>query len=78
MTRTLGWDPSYATAYLAQDSADRPVAGVRLPDPVVCYHLWRGMLPADLSVGPHVLQVRASDRQGATYSSERTIRIEQP
>jgi C terminal of Calcineurin-like phosphoesterase/Calcineurin-like phosphoesterase len=78
MTRTLGWDPSYASDYLVQDSATRPLAGPRLPEPVVCYHLWRGMLPADLALGSHLLQVRASDPYGATYSSERRFEIVQP
>ncbi|HEY5080038.1 MAG TPA: calcineurin-like phosphoesterase family protein [Opitutaceae bacterium] len=78
MTRVLGWDPSYASAYLAQDSAERPAAGVRLPEPVVCYHLWRGSLPADLAVGTHSLQVRASDPGGPVYVSERKFEIAQP
>jgi len=78
MTRVLGWDPSYADAYLAQDSAARPTAGPRLPDPVVCYHLWRGMLPPDLAVGRHVLQVRASEPGGTTYSSQRDLDVIPP
>jgi 3',5'-cyclic AMP phosphodiesterase CpdA len=78
MNRTLGWDPSYAAAFLAQDSAARPLAGARFPDPVVCYHLWRGTLPADLAPGVHALQVRASDPYGATFSSERRLEIVQP
>jgi len=78
LTRTLGWDPSYADAYLAQDSAARPPSGPRLPDPVVCYHLWRGMLPADLPVGIHVLQVRASAPGGAVYTSQTPVAIVPP
>ncbi len=78
MTRVLGWDPTYATAYLAQDSAEHPSAGVRLPDPVVCYHLWRGFLPADRGAGTHTLQVRAVNPQGTTYSSEHKFEIAQP
>jgi hypothetical protein len=78
MARTLGWDPSYADAYLAQDRAARPLAGPRLPPPVVCYHLWRGTLPADLAVGAHVLQVRARAPGGGQYVSERTVDIVRP
>jgi hypothetical protein len=62
--RTLGWDPSYAEAFLAQDSVPRPAAGPRLPDPAICYHLWRGSLPADLPMGRHTLYVRATDPEG--------------
>jgi hypothetical protein len=45
---------------------------------VVCYHLWRGTLPADLALGPHVLQVRARAPGGAEYASERTVDIVRP
>jgi hypothetical protein len=78
MVRTLGWDPSYAEAYLAQDSTAHPLPGPRLPDPVVCYHLWRGMLPADLAPGGHVLRVRALGPGAEAYSSERTLDIVRP
>ena len=76
--RVLGWDPSYAADFLAQDTVARPPAGPRLPDPAVCYHLWRGPLPADLAPGRHVLQVRATDPQGRVFSSERTLDIVSP
>lgn len=78
MRRILGWDPAYAADFLAQDAAARPAAGPRLPDPVVCYHLWRGALPADLSPGSHVLYVRATDPGGRTYSSQRALSIVEP
>jgi hypothetical protein len=73
--RVLGWDPAYATAYLAQDAGSRPAAGKRLPDPAVCYHLWRGALPADLSPGRHVVHVRATDPSGRTFSAEQPLDV---
>ncbi len=73
--RILGWDPSYAADFLAQDFLDRPAPGVRLPDPVVCYHLWRGALPADLPPGGHVLYVRATDPDGQVYADQRPLNI---
>jgi len=76
--RTLGWDPSYAEAFLAQDSVPRPAAGPRLPDPAICYHLWRGSLPADLPMGRHTLYVRATDPEGHVYSSQRPVDIVAP
>ncbi len=78
MRRILGWDPSYAAAFLAQDSLDPAAPGVRLPDPAVCYHLWRGALPADLSPGEHVLRVRAQDPDGPAYTEQRTLEIVHP
>jgi 3',5'-cyclic AMP phosphodiesterase CpdA len=76
--RVLGWDPSYAVRFLAQDSSPRPVATKRLPDPGICYHLWRGFLPADLPVGRHSLYVRATDPDGRVYSGQSTVDIVPP
>lgn len=76
--RILGWDPTYATDFLAQDTRPSPSARTRLPDPVVCYHLWRGALPADLQPGRHVLQVRATDPQGRVFSAERPLQVVAP
>jgi len=64
-----GWDPSFAEAFLAQDAGERPGATPRLPDPVICYHLWRAYFPADLSPGPHWLEVRATDPAGKVYQT---------
>ena len=76
--RLLGWDPSYAADFLAQDSVDRPAPGPRLPDPVVCYHLWRGTLPADLALGPHVLHIRATDPLGRVFTTDQPLQIAAP
>jgi hypothetical protein len=78
MRRVLGWDPSYAAQFLAQDERDRPLGGRRLPDPAVCYHLWRGSLPGDLALGRHLLSVRATDPAGRTYASQRPFDIAVP
>jgi hypothetical protein len=76
--RVLGWDPTYAAEFLAQNSTAHPLATKRLTDPGICYHLWRGILPADLPVGAHVLYVRATDPQGRVYSSQRPLDIVAP
>jgi hypothetical protein len=78
VNRVLGWDPTYAQAYLLQDSAARPDSGKRLPDPAVCYHLWRGALPSDLGVGRHRLQVRATDPDGKSFSAEQDFEVARP
>jgi hypothetical protein len=76
--RVLGWDPSYATAFLAQDSVPRPSGRPRLPDPAICYHLWRGTLPADLAPGAHTLFVRATNPQGRVSSAQQAIDVVAP
>lgn len=76
--RILGWDPSYAADFLAQDATAHPARGPRLPDPAICYHLWRGALPADLPVGGHSLYVRATAPDGRVYSALRLFAIAIP
>lgn len=75
MRLQLGWDPGFAAAFLAQNTVDQPPAGPRLPDPAICYHLWRAYLPADLAPGAHVLAVRAADPAGGSYQSAQTFRV---
>jgi hypothetical protein len=74
----LGWDPTYAALYLAQDSAARPAPSARLPDPAICYHLWRAYLPADLALGPHTLTARATDPAGRVFTTTAPFAVVAP
>jgi 3',5'-cyclic AMP phosphodiesterase CpdA len=78
LRRVIEWDPAYAKLYLAQDTLAAPLPGRRLPDPTVCYHLWRGYLPADLVPGKHRIEVRATDPSGRSFTAEREIGIMEP
>jgi 3',5'-cyclic AMP phosphodiesterase CpdA len=78
MRRVIDWDPAYAKLYLDQDTLTTPLATPRLPDPVVCYHLWRSYLPADLAVGPHVIEVRAIDPAGQGFIAKQEVRVVEP
>ncbi|HNC23123.1 MAG TPA: calcineurin-like phosphoesterase family protein [Opitutaceae bacterium] len=75
MRRVVEWDPTYAEQYLAQDALERPLATPRLPDPTVCYHLWRSYLPADLAPGTYPVDVRATDPAGTVHQARGEIRI---
>jgi 3',5'-cyclic AMP phosphodiesterase CpdA len=78
MARVLGWDPSFAVRFLAQDTSPHPTATTRLPDPGICYHLWRSFLPADLPVGRHVLYVRATDCEGRVFLQQSPLDVAVP
>jgi hypothetical protein len=78
INRVLEWDPSYAKLYLDQDYLTQPLALPRLPDPTICYHLWRGYLPADLSLGAHRLEVRATDPTGRAFAASSEVKIVEP
>lgn len=73
MRRVIEWDPTYAQAFLEQDERAEPVPYTRLPDPTVCYHLWRAYFPADLAPGEHAIEVRATDPQGKVFTATRTF-----
>jgi hypothetical protein len=75
MKRVLEWDPGYAQRYLAQDVASAPLTEKRLPDPTVCYHLWRAYLPPDLTPGEHTIEVRATDPDGQVFSKTQTVLV---
>jgi hypothetical protein len=49
--------------------------GKKLPKPIDCPHLWRGLLPADLAVGVHVIRVRTTDMFGQAFTGQRIIRV---
>ena len=75
MTPILGWDPSYAAAFVAQDQGPAPAPGSRLPDPVLCYHLYKAYLPADLAPGTHRFETTAVDPDGNTYTQSRPFTV---
>ncbi len=76
--RILGWDPSYVSAFPGAGRRRPSRRGAAASDPAICYHMWRGALPADLAVGRHVLEVRATDPDGHVYSQERPLDIVAP
>ncbi len=47
-----------------------------LPKPHRSTHLWKGNLPANLSVGTHMIEVKTVDNEGRTFEEQRIIRIE--
>ncbi|HEY3269043.1 MAG TPA: calcineurin-like phosphoesterase family protein [Armatimonadota bacterium] len=48
-------------------------ADKRYPHPMDSPHLWRGLLPANIPAGAHVLNVRTTDMYGQTYNARRVI-----
>lgn len=39
-------------------------------------HIWRGMMPADLGVGTHVIEIRSVDLSKNVHTGQRIIRVE--
>lgn len=74
MNPTVRPDPTYQRIYEYEQSvSEKP--WLKLPSPGNSSHLWEAMLPADLSPGSHLIEVRASNVFGKTYTGRRIIRV---
>ncbi len=48
----------------------------KLPKPKPSSHLWKAVLPSDLPIGTHQIEIRAQDHWGRTFRASRIIRVE--
>jgi hypothetical protein len=76
LMKILAPDPYVLKRHFERDVAPHLLPGRRLPYPNQSEHLWSGVLPADLSLGLHLLEVRTIDMWGRTFRGYRTIRVE--
>ncbi|MEM0897133.1 MAG: calcineurin-like phosphoesterase family protein [Verrucomicrobiota bacterium] len=67
-------DPYYATVRKREMELD-PENKRQLNAPVSSAHLWKGSLPAGLSIGAYVIQVEATDAYGRPHRAKRVIRV---
>ena len=75
MKRVNAPDPALLLENVADDLADSLRSYDRSPEAKPSSHLWRGALPARLSVGEHQVEVRAQLPAGE-YSASTTYRLE--
>jgi hypothetical protein len=59
MTKVVRQDPAIAALEYASD----------------CSHMWQANMPAGLTPGAHVVEVRTTDMFGQTYTGRRIIRV---
>ncbi len=76
MAYTKSLDPAYLAELYPFDNLDTLMTGRRPSEAVESSHLWRVGLPANLSIGTHTIDVRASDDFGNTYTAKSSYRIE--
>lgn len=74
MNRTLEEDPLYRMTVEREKSVEKKPWS-NPPEPKKSTHLWKRPLPADLSPGVHLVQVRTTDMHGRTFTGQRVIRI---
>ncbi|WP_119081066.1 calcineurin-like phosphoesterase C-terminal domain-containing protein [Chitinophaga alhagiae] len=78
MTYVEEADPAYALELFKWDTAEELLPGRRPSNPENCTHLWRGAVPKGLPAGEHVIEVRATDMFGRTFTQTGKIRYELP
>ena len=68
-------DPLYVAEKAREDKLkDRDWS--ELPGAHVTPHMWRGMMPPNLRIGTHQIEVKAEHADGVTHTSRRIIRVE--
>lgn len=77
MTKINDYDPAYYR-YMQDWDYSNEVKPVRRPSNAqFCRHLWRANIPANLSVGEHRIEVRATDMFGRTYTQDSNYLIQE-
>jgi hypothetical protein len=74
LEQTLEKDPNHQAVF-DREPETPPAPFKRISAPVDSKHLWKGTLSSEISVGVHVLQVRATDVNGKWHRAERIVRI---
>ncbi len=74
LERVDGVSPYFADIKKSEASA-APPNGSPLPGPSITDHLWRGLLPALLPEGTHMVEVETTDMHGKVYTDRESIRV---
>jgi hypothetical protein len=69
-------DPTYAIEVFKRDISEELIPGRRSSDPIKSKHLWRGSIPTKLETGTHVVEIKATDMFGKTFTETRSYRLE--
>ncbi len=67
-------DPYYAAMKKLEAGPIKPL-GISLPEASVTDHLWRGFLPAVMSIGTHHVEIETTDMHGKVYTDRESIRV---
>ncbi len=77
LDKVLEADPFYV------ETRDREIAAApeskrQLSAPIPSPHLWKGQLPADLTVGSHLIEIEGTDAYGRPHKGYRVLRVTSP
>jgi hypothetical protein len=71
-------DPAFVAELYKWDTADTLMAGRRPTEPANSTHLWTALLPENIGLGEHSIEVRAWDDFGRSFIQKSSYRIEEP
>jgi hypothetical protein len=69
------YDPAYLNLLHEWDFTEKLLDGRRPSNPEFCTHLWRADVPGRLDDGEHIIEVRAHDQFGNTFTQTKKYRI---
>lgn len=69
------YDPTFLHKLHEWDFTEELFPGRRPSNPVECTHLWRGSIPTDLEAGAHIIEVKATDMFGRTFTQKSSYNI---
>ncbi|GAA4446483.1 calcineurin-like phosphoesterase family protein [Ravibacter arvi] len=73
MVHTIEPDPYYLHLQHRYDHAESLLSGRRPGTATDCMHLWKSGIPANLAEGPHVIEVKATDMFGRTFTEKKML-----
>jgi len=76
MERVVEADPSYVELVYEWDLAEQLMPGRRSSDPSASTHVWKGKIPANLELGTHKVEIKATDMFGKTHTATGSYRID--
>ncbi|MEL7588150.1 MAG: calcineurin-like phosphoesterase family protein [Prolixibacteraceae bacterium] len=78
MDYVTDYDPAYLNLLHEWDFTEKLLDGRRPSNPEFCTHLWRAGVPVNLQDGEHIIEVRAHDQFGQTFTQSTTYRVASP
>ncbi|MGE4587411.1 MAG: calcineurin-like phosphoesterase C-terminal domain-containing protein, partial [Mangrovibacterium sp.] len=75
MSRISDYDPSYLHLLHEWDFASELPKGRRPSHPVDCHHLWYAPIPVNLPAGEQIIEVKATDLFGRTFTGTGSYRV---
>ena len=78
MSYTIEFDPSYLHRLHQWDFTNKVIPGRRPVEARQCSHLWKALLPSDLDIGEHSVEIKVKDMFGNLHYGKSAYRIALP